>query len=367
LFTLVLAANDAIGITGSASISVPGVQGLVDGLKNKTESLRENFNEGISKLQYKGSKGRRLVVLLNNNRLSIASLNTNQTDGTSSALIMRFHTNPQPRFGMEWHKDESILNGTNLATVIYSTRLMGMYEVNSTIPVNNVIGTHYQFREWTWSNINWAVSNLTGTSDGKLIQIWVLGTDSKTSLKMNVSMSVSTEETTKDTETVTPFGFKYGIKLVGKPLYKMTPETASSWVLVKNIFSSNTTGSINKNSLVDGAARLNWTTNVMVDGNAKTISFNGYQDANSTEESKNIMNTDNDKDRDMNLDFACSRRMVTYTIPYFVTSFDWDPNIYVDNEVAMEQSGISSSGFSIRPTLTFGMMVVVALAAIMLL
>lgn len=66
--------------------------------------------------------------------LTSTTLGTNETNITSSSgpsVALSFSADDAPRFSVEWNRNASFLNQTGRADIIWTSRILGLYEVNA--------------------------------------------------------------------------------------------------------------------------------------------------------------------------------------------------------------------------------------------
>lgn len=137
LILLAIAANASSSEKSGSSNSGNRNQTASEGSKNsgRIQSFKDALKDSglMEKFEGKGDKlmgsKHNLDFAKSGKQITIVS---KKTDGTVSRL--KFGITPQPRMGIEWHHSDDLEQGTAVADIAYATRLMGMYEVNSTFP-----------------------------------------------------------------------------------------------------------------------------------------------------------------------------------------------------------------------------------------
>lgn len=163
-----------------------------------------------------------------------------------------------------------------------------------------------------------------------MLTITTTGT-SADQLTLKLTLNVAPEASNTTTGYVTPNGFKYTIEILGDPLYKLTPATNSSWILIKSIFTSSDNGTAEGHAIDHGAGRFDWSEGVVTDSRNTTIKFKGL-DLNIPSFSE--ASSRGDENKDNSLDGKCNLQLAGFEIPYFQNSFVWDPTIFVDDVAA---------------------------------
>ncbi|KAJ3319953.1 hypothetical protein HDV06_005771 [Boothiomyces sp. JEL0866] len=287
---------------------------------------------------YFGTQGRGLRVKVLPKKVVIFSFNPKNNATTA----LRFNVRNEPRLGVEWHHNRDLLNDTKATDVALATRLLGLFEVNSQNQTGfwNTIGTSYLFKFWDWSDITLTWVNSTD-SNATLYLNSIGSPNGKTTPQVNLTVKVSADSyNLTNGFTIRPTGLKYDFDIIGPMSYKLSPPTASTWKLVKRVFTSHANVTISNNTIADGnnIGKLQWTNNVTIDGQQSTMSFDGVLKV----PALLALGSGDNNDRDAHIDFVCAKRLVVHTIPYFVQSFNWDPTVYVEEATAVSDYGTSS-------------------------
>lgn len=290
-------------------------------------SVQFSTNVSISSSDQKSNSSEgRTVGVKKGDGLTILSLLSNYT------AIMRFTTQGGPRFGVQWHRNSSVLSGTVNPDVAFAVKLFGLIEANDTLPATSRSGTQYVFGKFSWGDILVTNSTIAGSTDVQYT-VTVQGTsdsqNNRNPITLDLTAYLSTATYTTADGTIRPTGFKYSINITGSPTYKLTN---SYWKLAKITYgSSNSTSALDSSTLADGPSRLNWATSVLVDG----LSYNLTRDASLNISIPDaISSTANGTSRDGVLDGRSGKNIVTFTIPKFTSNFYWDPEMYVDEASA---------------------------------
>ncbi|KAJ3258236.1 hypothetical protein HK103_003717 [Boothiomyces macroporosus] len=287
---------------------------------------------------YYGTQGRGLHVKVLPKKVVIFSVNPK----TNATTALRFNVRNEPRIGVEWHHNKDLLNDTKSADVVFATRLLGMFEVNSSQNQSfwSTIGTTFMFKFWTWSEIS--LTWVNNTNSNATLYLNSIGSPlGLASPQVNLTVQVSADTYNLNNGfTIRPTGLKYDFDILGPMPYKLTPPTSSTWKLVKRLFTSNVNVTIGNNTIADGngIGQLQWTNNVTIDGQQTTMSFDGVLKTPTIL----AMASTATSGRDFQIDSVCAKRLVIHTIPYFTQSFQWDPTAYVDESAAASRYGTSS-------------------------
>jgi hypothetical protein len=67
--------------------------------------------------------------------------------------LIRFSVAHGPRIGTEWHRNDTILDGTVNPEIHYGVRLFGLLESNVGYPTTSRAGTEYIFSDFIWANM----------------------------------------------------------------------------------------------------------------------------------------------------------------------------------------------------------------------
>ncbi|KAJ3275383.1 hypothetical protein HDV01_000675 [Terramyces sp. JEL0728] len=315
---------------------------------------------------YFGAQGRGLHVKVLPKKVVIFSFNPK----TNATTALRFNVRKEPRLGIEWNHNRNLLNDTKATDAAFATRLIGLFEVNNSLNTSfwSSIGTSYLFRNWDWSEITMAWVN--DTNSNATLYLNSVGTPSgQTSPQVNITVQVSAD--TYDLSngfTVRPTGLKYDLDITGPMPYKLIPPTSSTWKLVKRVFTSHANVTVANNTIADGngIGKLQWTSNITIDGQQSSMTFDGVLKV----PLALALGAGDNTDRDDHIDFVCAKRLVIHTIPYFTQSFNWDPSIYANESAAISGYGSStpSSNSALKKAgLSLSSFAVVILTALFLL
>lgn len=233
--------------------------------------------------------------------------------------FLRFSVNQGVRMGIEWSSTDDLLNGSRLPVITHAIRLVGLYETN-----NTMAGMSIRFSSLSWSDIS--TREIISTIDGSVtIEMDSFALHGNLSIKISFRANMNPEA---------PFSFKYDIDITGKPQYALSN---SSFTLVKTVHSSlpKTVDDILTNSsLTNGPAHIQWINNAIVDGKNGSIEPLYRINSSHTDHSWTFQS---DKTREAFLDSMCpNRTALIWKLPYFDSSFSWDPSLYLDQMVAIK-------------------------------
>ncbi|KAJ3258235.1 hypothetical protein HK103_003716 [Boothiomyces macroporosus] len=286
----------------------------------------------------KGGRGLRIVA--SPKKVIIFSFNPLN----NATTVLRFNVNKEPRLGVEWNHNRDLLKDLTPADVSFATRLAGLYEVNATSNCFwNTTGTVYRFGTWNWSAI--AITWRNDSNSNATLYLNSIGSPfgayGGPQVNLTVIVSADTFNLTNGL-TIMPTGLKYDISIIGPVTYALSPPTSSSWKLVKRIFSSFQNSTFTNNGLSDpnNIGNMAWASNVTLDSQPGTISFDGAINV----PPSLVLGQGDNTQRDDHLDFQCSKSLSVYSIPYFAQAFHWDPSVYVSESNAISAYSTNSSG-----------------------
>ena len=290
--------------------------------KKENEPHQDNF-DGPPSFSLNSTRGP-AKAYLDANHLSVY-----REDNTGKTLLLSFNNDDGLRIGLEWHRNNTFRGGRVMPDISYSVRPFGLVEVHPEHGLDRNEGNSYLFKTFVWSSIK--VSNFT--KDGvTLYQVATTGT--KNGITATVSAIIGSEKKNLTEGIARPNGFKFSVNVTGNLPNKYP---GSTWKFLTMVFSSSETAQdLGNNTIADGAARFDWNQTVVIDGQPTTIQrdapLNVTVGGNPLGDSRSL------ETRNGRFDDKCVKRILSWSIPHFNSSFYWDPSVYVDENQATQLS-----------------------------
>ena len=296
------------------------------------------------------------LTKLSDRKVVIVSVKRN---GQNTAAILRISNVPHPRFGVEWARNQSFINGDSNgegkrygADTMSSVRFIGMHEVNNLIKNVSSSAARYLFSEMDWSGFT---TTTTTNPDGS--RIINLNTNA-TSNGLTFTFVIHVSDTPNAGLGVSPFGIKYDLHINGTPVYNLRN---SHYRLINLIHNSRQSyKSLNLTGIDYGTTSYTWIKDVMVDGNPGLIESSTL--INQTADIR-WSNVGKGQDHDSSIDSYASKVILGFDIPKFTSSFSWDPTVMVDDGKASEEFGSTQASGAMGT----GSWVALVVAAVLLL
>ncbi|KAI8915841.1 hypothetical protein EDD86DRAFT_5788 [Gorgonomyces haynaldii] len=242
-------------------------------------------------------------------------------------LVMQFSVAFGPRFGYEWNRNASNVDGRFRADVSFATRPVALIETNPQNGLLSPLGREYYLPQLSWSNIQ--VTNTT--QNGVVIySMESTGAGPNGSFNVTVGAQFSTVPTASQYGTLRPFGLKYSFNITGSLRPQLNNPT---WKLIQlSHASTNAPSDFQNNTIGDSASRLEWNATLVIDGTSTTVTRD--QGLNISI-GRDILRTGIEfGSRDGKMDWACITRVLSWSLPTFSNSLYWDPAIYINENQA---------------------------------
>eukprot|EP00842_Homolaphlyctis_polyrhiza_P005081 jgi/Hompol1/5574/HPOL_000426-RA len=267
-------------------------------------------------------------------RAVFTSINTD----TNSTTVVSFTKSDYLRFGIEWHRNGSILDGSR-SDIAFAVRLIGLYEVNATYPSpQNRVGKKYILHDdnFHWGNLAISDASVAPNSTARLFLATVTGTHPD-GFTVTASMHVSTDTfNTTAGAVVRPTGVKFDLDTSGHPVYLMTPASASTWRFNVALYSSTNFTSLTGNTFMDAAQSFDWVPWIIADGVNTSMSL---ADANvASYDPISFRNKSGSDNRENLIDSQCRRQVMSFALPHFAKNFSLDPSLFVSETQALTMS-----------------------------
>jgi len=161
------------------------------------------------------------LFLTKMNDRKVVIVSSKLTGDVRSAAILRVTNSPHLRFGVEWGRNQSFIDGKRnekgkpyVADTFHAVRFLGMHEVNENTNTLSPTATQYLFRNMTWSEFE---VNTTTVDGAHFIDL----NTTSTSGGLTFTFIIHVSDTPNATLGVNPFGIKYDFHISGNPVYNL--------------------------------------------------------------------------------------------------------------------------------------------------